>query len=200
VSSCRRAIASACCVIHLLTGQAPIRHWTETSTETLWRARYTNCDRGYSVDLPAGVVAHDTLPPAPNHGFIISTRSAGTTDPVTPERPGFLGVFDRYNSAEWRDPQAYLYWELKNTPKPNSRLANARRMAFHGLSAVEAEYSAVVAGRSTWNRVLIVFRDKDDLIYELMLCTLTHEDVGGTGFTAPSGQGSTSFRYREATA
>gem|GEM_PF-6305057 len=101
----------------------------------------------------------------------------GTTRPVTARHPGFLAVFNQHNSAEWRDPQAYLDWELKNTP--NSRLANARHITFHGLSAVEAEYSVFVAGRGTWNRVLIVFRDNDDLIYELMLCTLAHDAVRG---------------------
>jgi hypothetical protein len=178
VSSYKRAIASAFCFIPLLVASSPVRHWTQTSTETLWRGRYTNCDKGYSVDLPAGVVAHDTLPPSPNDGFIISTLSAGTTDPVTATRPGFLAAFNQYNSGDWRGPQAYLDWELAQTR--NAQITNTRHLAFHGLPAFEAEYSAVVDGRSTWYRVLIVFRDKDDLIYELMLSTLTRDDVRGT--------------------
>ena len=53
------------------------RHWTETETQTLWTIRYTNCDYGYFVLLGSGVVGHDTLPPAPNHGFLVSLPNVG---------------------------------------------------------------------------------------------------------------------------
>jgi len=154
---------------------AAVRHWTETPSETIWRVRYTNCDKGYFVELPSGIVAHAAHSPAPNHGFLISTSGTGTTDRVTAEQTGFVGVFDQYNSMELRDPQAYLDWGLKNTP--GSELVYTRQMALRGLPAIQAEYSAVERGRRIWNKVLIVFRDKDDIIYELMLRTLKRDDA-----------------------
>jgi hypothetical protein len=59
------------------------RHWTETESETLWTVRYTNCDYGYYVLLGSGVVGHDTLPPAPNHGFLITLPDNGRTSTAT---------------------------------------------------------------------------------------------------------------------
>jgi hypothetical protein len=87
-----------------------------------------------------------SLPPSPNDGFLISTRSTSITGRVTSERPGFLAVFNQYNSGDWHTLQAYLDWELKTNP--NSRLTHARPMTFHGLPAVEAEYSTSSAGLS----------------------------------------------------
>ena len=55
------------------------RLWRETDSETLWTDRYNNCDYGYYVLLDAGVVAHGSLPPSPNHGFLISLQDVGKT-------------------------------------------------------------------------------------------------------------------------
>lgn len=63
--------------------RAQFHNWVETRFETIWRKRYTNCDEGYAVDLPSGVIAHDSLPPNPNHGFLISAAAPNTTGNLT---------------------------------------------------------------------------------------------------------------------
>jgi hypothetical protein len=64
--------------LHSQASSSPLaRHWTETETETIWTVRYTNCDYGYFVLLGNGVIGHDTLPPAPNHGFLVSLPDVG---------------------------------------------------------------------------------------------------------------------------
>jgi len=158
---------------------ASVRHWTETSAETIWRGKYTNCDKGYFVDLPPGVVAHAVCSPSPNHGFLVSTSAPGTTDRVTSKHPSFIGVFDEYNSMKLGSARAYLDWELKNIPNPD--LIDVQQIVFRELPAVEAEYRATVNGQQQQNRVLIVFREKDDLVYEIVLCTQARDYIRDVG-------------------
>jgi hypothetical protein len=90
-------------IVILFVGSAgaQVRHWTETPKETIWRSPYTNCDMGYAVDLPKGVVAHASLPPSPNHGFLISASVPGTTAEVTLEdQQRILDVYDQYDATE----------------------------------------------------------------------------------------------------
>jgi len=61
------------------------KHWTETPDETIWRERYGNCDHGYFVNLPPGVIGHGTHSPSPNHGILISAKNPGITTEVTVE-------------------------------------------------------------------------------------------------------------------
>lgn len=63
-----------------------------TDTETLWRDRYANCDYGFYVLLPHGVVGHANLPPNPNHGFLIGLPAMGTNQLVSFENERFLWV------------------------------------------------------------------------------------------------------------
>ncbi len=76
------------------------RHWRETDSETLWTTRYNNCDYGYYVLLDAGVVAHDTLPPSPNHGFLLPLPDVGRTSYALDEKKRFVWVDASYNSLD----------------------------------------------------------------------------------------------------
>ena len=69
-------------------------HWTETESETVWHDRYSNCDYGYFVRLPKDTVAHGSLPPSPNHGFVVNVA-----DPSS--RAAFDSV--RWNRSLWVD-------------------------------------------------------------------------------------------------
>jgi len=60
------------------------KHWAETPDETIWRAKiYGNCDHGYFVNLPPGVIGHGSRSPSPNHGIAISAKNPSTTTQVT---------------------------------------------------------------------------------------------------------------------
>jgi hypothetical protein len=72
------------------------RYWVETKTETIWRGRYTNCDKDWAVDLPIGVVAHASLPPSPNHRFLISAAEPGTAAEVTFDGQRIIDFYDEY--------------------------------------------------------------------------------------------------------
>jgi hypothetical protein len=99
--SMRRPTVSVVVILFVGSAGAQVHHWTETPKETIWRSRFTNCDMGFAVDLPKGVVAHASLPPDPNDGFLISASDPGTTAEVTledqPQR--ILDVYNEYGLA-----------------------------------------------------------------------------------------------------
>jgi hypothetical protein len=91
--------------VTLATGSA--QHWTKTSNELIWRSRYTNCDEGYAVALPDGIVAHGSLPPFPNHGILVSADVPGTTAEVTLSDPRIIDVYDISDAEEAGSAHAY---------------------------------------------------------------------------------------------
>jgi hypothetical protein len=84
------------------------RHWQETDSETLWTVRYTNCDYGFYVLLDPGVVAHDTLPPSPNHGFVIPLPDFGRTSYALNEKKRFVWVDASYDTSDDGTGQSVL--------------------------------------------------------------------------------------------
>ena len=149
--------------------ETPRQNWALSSTETIWRSRYTNCDKGYYVDLPPSVVAHATRPPSPNHGLVISASNPATTDQVTVGAGRTVEVRDEYNVLRATSPRAQLNWELRQTPGANVK--GSRSVRFLGLPAVEASNRFDTNGEPQIIRELIVLRKADDLVYSLRLVT-----------------------------
>jgi hypothetical protein len=91
-------LVSAIALAHLsfasgVFGQTP--HWRETANETIWMGKYSNCDHGYYVLLPSGVIGHSgSLPPAPNHGFQIDLANRSKTLAVQPNSVRTFWVWD----------------------------------------------------------------------------------------------------------
>jgi len=83
----------------LYSPSIPKENRTETPDETIWRGRYGNCDHGYFVNLPPGVIGHGSRSPSPNHGFVISAKDPSTTTPVTLEEPRLVDVYESSDAA-----------------------------------------------------------------------------------------------------
>jgi hypothetical protein len=119
---------------------AGLKHnWRESDSETLWTTRYNNCDYGYYVLLDAGVVAHDTLPPSPNHGFLISLSDIGKTTFASYEtEKRYVWVDAHYDSL---DDQSLIGAAdtLQKTETANSVLRHNNRVStkLAGLPAIE---------------------------------------------------------------
>jgi hypothetical protein len=156
---------------------AQVQHWSETPKETIWRGRYTNCDMGYAVDLPEGVIAHSDLPPSPNHGFLIQPGDRVTTAEVTFEnQPRILDVYDQYDAAQFGSARAYLDWDLQQTP--NKKVLQVREIVFQGLRAAEARYRVDAKDASE----LVIYRK--GLIYVLTLRTTAQHYAGDSALFA----------------
>ncbi len=133
-----------------------LQHWTQTPNETIWREKYTNCDKAYTVSLPTGVVAHGNLPPSPNHGFLVSASAPDTASEVTLETERLVGVYDTFDAMEYGSAQAYLTEELEHAGRVE---VLARRSAkFRGLPAVYVHYRKKTGDVAVEKEELIVFR------------------------------------------
>jgi hypothetical protein len=66
-------------------------HVKSTDSETLWTGQFANCDYGFYVLLPPGVVGHSNLPPNPIHGFAIALPESETLQQVNRAAKGPLG-------------------------------------------------------------------------------------------------------------
>ena len=161
---------------------AQVKHWAITPNETIWRDRYTNCDKGYAVDLPAGVVAHASLPPNPNHGFLISASDPGTTLEVILENRRIVDVYDEYDSMEVGSARAYLGFVLKQIPIKT--ILQIREIMFQGLRAVEARYRVKANDSTELKEELIIYRKSGNLIYVLMLRTTAQHYTGDSALFA----------------
>lgn len=113
------------------TRQTLARHWRETDSETLRTVRYNNCDYGYDVALPAGVVAHDTLPPSPNHGFLIALPEVGTTNYVLDGKKRFIWADASYNTTDADSASGLV---AKRDIRPANR--SQRQAVLAGLPAI----------------------------------------------------------------
>jgi hypothetical protein len=141
----------------------------ETPTETIWRNRYTDCDKGYAVELAKHVVAHGSLPPNPDHGFLISAADPATTAEVTLQNPRIIAVYDQYDAMELGSARAYLNWEL--TTLADKKILQIRGISFRGLPSVEGHFDVKAHGSMERREELVIYRKSGDLIYDLMLRT-----------------------------
>ncbi len=96
-----RPIATAVLLFILCISSHAQHPWENAKTETLWRQRYGNCDYGMFMLLPAGVVAHDTLPPSPNHGVAIPLPNVDSTSEIDISKAArYVWVNAEYNSSD----------------------------------------------------------------------------------------------------
>ena len=145
-----------------------IRHWAETETGTIWRGRYKNCDYGYAVILPEGVVAHADLPPNPNHGFLVSARDPDATAQVTWAEPRIISVINNYDAGDAGSAHAYLN---QNRDK-DEEVVETKNLKIKGLPAAYGHYR-MTKGKGTVERIKLVLyrRGPDAILYEISLTT-----------------------------
>lgn len=140
---CTQLLALLLLVLHSgaqNSGQAK-HYWSETDSETLWRTRYNNCDYGYYVLLGPGVVAHDTLPPAPNHGFLIPLPDVGRTTYVSGRESRLVWVDASYDV--WDDHPSLagavrqgIGISMEDEAKHKPKLVEREPMRLAGIPAV----------------------------------------------------------------
>jgi len=152
------------------------KHWTETPDETIWRERYGDCDHGYFVNLPPGVIGHGTHSPSPNHGILISAKNPGITTEVTLKEPRLVDVYDSNDAGELRSPQAYVQrYDLK--PKSASEritILERRDTKFRGSTAVYVHFRKATQHSTSEVEELVVYRAQKGIgpsFYIVMLQT-----------------------------
>jgi len=153
-------------------GHPQQHHWEETVTETIWRERYTNCDYGYYVSLPAGVVAHGTHSPNPNHGIYVSLPDVGNVSPAADDHDRFVWVDAHYNASDYRSLASVVKYEMRGTSEGKAALRVVQRKAssLGGVPAVSfiVQYEGQ-HGRVTEQRVIAL---RSGVVYTVALQSL----------------------------
>lgn len=136
------------------------KHWTETADETIWRQRYGNCDHGYFVNLPSGVIGHSTHAPAPNHGILVSVDDPGKTAQVTLEEPRLIDVYDTNDALELGNPRAYVERYVVNPENASERISilERRDTKFRGSPAVYVHFRKTTEHLTSEVEELVVYR------------------------------------------
>ena len=147
---------------------SPVKHWQLTDSETLWIGRYSNCQYGYYVLLPAGVVAHSELPPNPHHGFVVKLPDIGVRTEVTSDNNAdrLIWVNAEYNVTEESTLGGIANYEigLTKSNKQNFKLTERKRIMLQSKPAVgfKVEYDTP-KGRVVEEEIVAI---RHGIIYE----------------------------------
>jgi len=125
--------------------QSHKKHWDLTEDETLWVGRYSNCQYGYYVVLPAGTVAHAEHPPAPQHGFVVSLPDVGSRREANVYNSDrFVWVNGEYNVTDESSLSGTTDYEIDLTSreKKNFRLVERNTVSLRSVPAMrfKAQY------------------------------------------------------------
>ncbi len=158
---------------------AQVKHWTETPSELLWRGRYKNCDKGYLVNLPAGVIAHGSRQPYPNHGILISAENPGITTEVTLKDRRLVDVYDTNDASELGSARAYLKeYDLKPSKESEKvTILEERDTQFKGSSAVYVHFRKTEGGSVAEVEELVVYKKQKEIgpLFHVVLLRTTPE-------------------------
>jgi len=128
------------------------KYWRLTDSETLWTGRYGNCDYGYFLWLPVGIVAHGNLPLAPNHGVGVPLPDTGRTSAFQDHEDRYVWVDAHYNVVDDDSLTAVARTELRNLNKSEGKgkahFIRRIRTRLSGVSAIEAETEFHSSGRT----------------------------------------------------
>ena len=132
------------------------QHWAQTADETIWRGKYTNCDKGYAIELPQGVIAHGSLPPSPNHGILVSGQAPDTTKEVTLDNQRLIGVYDTYDAADYGSARAYLKQLLER--EGSLQILKYSNNKFHGYPAAYVHFRKTKGNASLDTEEMVAYR------------------------------------------
>jgi hypothetical protein len=176
------AITLVCIVASIAGARQPStkqRHWQLTEGETLWTGRYSNCQLGYYVLLPSGVVAHAEHPPSPHHGFLISLPDVGTKAIVSMDSSDrVLWVNAEYNVTDHSTLTGVSGDQIdrSSSGKRNFKLIERHKVTLRSITATSfrVEYDTPT-GRVTEEEVVAL---RWGIVYEVGLRTPVADYAG----------------------
>lgn len=136
---------------------------------------YENYVYGYSVRLPAGVVASGSAPPAPDHGFGIDLGDPGSTAwngrPDFP--PSYLYVDGSYNSYDWErlDDAVESRLEFLREKGRGVRVLSRAETRLGGLRALRVVARYERGGVEMMSDEVVAFGEEASPVYTLSLTT-----------------------------
>ncbi len=128
----RLFILLAACATAWGQSASPATHAHESADETAWTGRYSDCEDGFYVLLPAGVIGHATRTSGPNQGFAVNVAA-----------PASSATFNSGDSL--RFVEVVSYYDLEDHGESSSDTIDY----YLSLGALSAEKDFVTLGRES---------------------------------------------------
>lgn len=170
---------AAVCIIALSTiALNQQRSWRETGTETVYIGKYANCDYGYLVLLPKGIVGHGSKAPGSNHGITVNLENPASDGPVPESMVRYIEVYNAYNLGkanslreivgEERQAQRKLHKDVSMSEPASRLLGELPALEFH--SSFRESTSRII------ERDIVAYRREGNILYHLQLVTTPESD------------------------
>jgi hypothetical protein len=113
--------------------------------------RYVNCDYGYVVRVPSGLVGR--VPEYQNHGFYMNLPDGQST----------IEVYNAFNMSESVSPPAVFDYELKfqGEGRAGWRIVSRHSQQVKGLAATSVTATYTYKGAQWKSRSILVYRPED---------------------------------------
>jgi hypothetical protein len=150
----------------------------ETETETHWTVRYTNCDYGYYVLLGNKIVGHDSLPPAPNHGFLVSLPEVARTSSASVDsQERYVWVDASYDVIDDQSlaGAVFHYEQISEEVRGKPGVVKNTPMKLAGLRAVLSRVEYTTPKGIVVEETIIAVRS--GIVYTIGLRTLLEDAV-----------------------
>lgn len=166
-------LVAACATAFAQTTPAPA-HSVETAAETTRTARYTNCESGFYVLLPTGVIAHVEKASGPNQGFGINPAAPAATAAFdVGDSQRFIEVVSYYDLEDHGESTSetidyYLSLGALSGEK-NFVTLSKQGYGLAGLSAKREQVRWVENSVAIRRDRIIAFRRGSGILYQLTL-------------------------------
>jgi hypothetical protein len=154
------------------------RSWRETQTETVYVGKYSNCDYGYYVILPDGIVGHRGKAPSSNHGITVNLENLKSDDPI-PDPVRYVQVYNAYNIGAENSLTEIVLQQRKSQRAIHKdvSMSEPARRSLGSLPALEFRSSFHEKTLSIIERDVVAYRTKGNILYHIQLVT-TPEAAG----------------------
>jgi len=178
----RISIAALYIVSSLVVAVHAQRTWRETENETVYVGKYSNCDYGYYVTLPDGIIGHRGKAPSSNHGITVNLSNPASDSPFPEPVVRYVQVYNAYNVGEESSLREIVLAQRKAQRELHKdvSMSEPTRRSLDSLPALEFRSSFHEKGVSITERDIIAYRTKGYILYHLQLVT-TPENAAQDG-------------------
>ncbi len=162
-----------CAMAFAQTAPTPT-HSSETADQTTWTGRYANCESGFYLLLPAGVVGHEAKVTGPNQGFAVNPAALASTAAFSASNSQrFIEVVSYYDLEDHGESTSATidYYLSLGVLSGEENFVTLGKQSYRlaGLSAKWEEVRWVENSAAIRRDRIIAFRSGAGVLYQLTL-------------------------------
>lgn len=162
------------CATSFAQTPSPNAHAHETADETTWTGRYSNCEDGFYVLLPAGVMGHAAKASGPSQGFAVNVATPASTGTFNAgDSPRFIEVVSYYDLEDHGEASSdtinyYLSLGALSSEKDFVTLGK-ESLRMLGMSAKREQVRWIENGVTVRRDRIVAYRAASGILYQLTL-------------------------------